>query len=61
MHAHRSLRARRGSSTHDPDGNKGSGGIPARPEFEELDRWYLEQHPEVRERCWENLWRQGRR
>jgi hypothetical protein len=25
---------------------------PGPPELEELDRWYLEQHPEVRERMW---------
>jgi hypothetical protein len=29
-------------------------------EWEELDKWYLNKHPEVRERWWENLWRQGR-
>ena len=32
---------------------------PGPPEFEELDRAYLEQHPEVRERWWRNLWRDG--
>lgn len=25
---------------------------PGPPEFEELDRWYLERHPQVRERMW---------
>jgi hypothetical protein len=33
---------------------------PGPPEFEELDRWYLEQRPEARERMWarahERLW-----
>jgi hypothetical protein len=27
---------------------------PGPPEFEELDRVYLEEHPEVRQRMWEN-------
>ena len=114
MHAHRSLSARRGSSTHDPDGNKGTGGrpqacsqsscplisvvvvvlvfVPADLDPQhfavarrsrlvrdvqgtvltdgdaagksqrarlELDRWYLGQHPEVRERMW--AWAHERR
>jgi hypothetical protein len=28
---------------------------PGPPEFEELDRVYLTEHPEVRERWWRNL------
>jgi hypothetical protein len=28
---------------------------PGPPEFEELDRVYLAEHPEVRERWWRNL------
>lgn len=29
---------------------------PGPPEFEELDRWHLEQHPEVRARWRRSLW-----
>jgi hypothetical protein len=32
---------------------------PAPPEREELDRLYLERHPEVRERWWRELHREG--
>jgi hypothetical protein len=28
--------------------------------WEKLDKWHLERHPEVRQRWWENLWREGR-
>jgi hypothetical protein len=27
--------------------------------WEKLDKWHLERHPEVRQRWWENLWREG--
>jgi hypothetical protein len=34
---------------------------PGPPELEELDRWYLEQHPEVRERMWARAHERRRR